>query len=124
MDCPFDDQLSVVMQKSYELGNFNASLFATEGIASIGTRFAPISALFGGFAVALGNRVSANLPTRFVLISSAVVPQILLNVPLSTALLTNGIALLFLLWYVMPRAFFEPLESTNDSRLTALGAQS
>jgi hypothetical protein len=100
------------MQKTYELGNFNASLFATEGIASIGMFFAPFSALFGGFVVAFGNRASANLPTRFVLISSAIVPQILLNVPLSTALLTNGVALLFLLWYVMPRAFFEPLGST------------
>jgi hypothetical protein len=110
MNCPYDDPLSVLMQKTYELGNFNASLFATEGIASIGMFFAPISALFGGFVVAFGNRASANLPTRFVLISSAIVPQILLNVPLSTALLTNGVALLFLLWYVMPRAFFEPLD--------------
>ena len=31
---PDQDQLSLVMAKAYELGNYNASLFATEGIAS------------------------------------------------------------------------------------------
>lgn len=108
MDCPLDHPLSVIMQETYKLGNLNASLFATEGIASVGTWFAPVSALLAGFIIALGNRVSAHLPARFVLISGAVVPQVLLNVPMSTALLTNGVALLFLLWYVMPRSFLMP----------------
>jgi hypothetical protein len=43
---------------------------------------------------------SAGLPARFVLISGAMLPQILLNVPLTTTLLTHGAAVLFLLWYV------------------------
>lgn len=107
MDCPYDDPLSIIMQKNYALGNLNASLFATEGIASMGVFFAPVSAFLGGLVIALGNRASAGLPARFILISSAVVPQGLLNVPLSTALLTNGVAVLFLLWYVTPRTFFE-----------------
>ena len=105
--CPYSDQLSIVMERVYKLGNFNASLFATEGIASVGLLFAPLAALTCGLVIALGNGLSAGLPNRFVLISGAVFPQILLNVPLSVALLTHGLAILFLLWYVTPRAMFE-----------------
>jgi len=36
-----------------------------------------------------------------------VLSQIVLNVPLATTLLTNGGALLFLLWYVTPRTMFD-----------------
>jgi hypothetical protein len=107
MGCPYQEQLSIVMQRAYRLGNFNASLFATEGIASVGLFFAPLTVLMCGFVIALGNRLSAGLPARFILISGALLPQILLNVPLTTALLTHGAAILFLLWYVTPRAMFE-----------------
>jgi hypothetical protein len=37
MMCPYQDQLGVAMQQAYAIGNFNASLFATEGIASVGS---------------------------------------------------------------------------------------
>ena len=90
MACPYQDQLSVVMEKAYGLGNFNASLFATEGIASVAAAVAPLAALVCGLVIALGNRLSAGLPPAFVLTSSAVLPQILLNVPLTTVLLTHG----------------------------------
>jgi hypothetical protein len=96
------------MARAYQLGNFNASLFATEGIASVGPALAPVVMLGCGLLIALGNRFSAGLPPRFILISGAALPQILLNVPLTIALLTNGAALLFLLWYLTPRAIFEP----------------
>jgi hypothetical protein len=43
---------------------------------------------------------SAGLPARFILVSGAMLPQILLNAPLTTTLLTHGAAVLFLLWYV------------------------
>jgi tellurite resistance protein TehA-like permease len=95
------------MRKAYDLGNFNASLFATEGIASVGLLLAPISVMGCGLVITLGNRLSAGLPSRFVLMSGALLPQILLNVPLTVALLTHGLAILFLLWYVMPRTIFE-----------------
>jgi hypothetical protein len=110
VSCPYHDQLSIVMERAYKLGNFNASLFATEGIASVGLFLAPLAMFAGGLVIALGNALSAGLPDRFVLISAAVFPQILLNVPLSTALLTHGLAVLFLLWYITPRTIFE-----NDS---------
>ncbi len=112
MPCPYQDQLAIVMLKEYALGNFNASLFATEGIASIGTLFAPAAACACGFVIALGNRMSADLPPSFILVSGAVLPQILLNVPLSTTLVTHGAAILFLLWYITPRTIFEQDEST------------
>ncbi len=105
--CPYPDQLSIVMERTYRLGYFNASLFATEGIASVGVLFAPVVAFICGLVIALGNRLSAGLPAGFILISGAVLPQILLNVPLTTVLLTHGTGLLFLLWYVTPRSLFE-----------------
>lgn len=108
LSCPYQEQLSIVMEKAYGLGNFNASLFATEGIASVGPWLAPFSVFICGLVISIGNRVSAGLSPRFVLISSALFPQILLNVPLTVTLLTNGAAVLFLLWYVTPRTMFEP----------------
>jgi hypothetical protein len=106
--CPYQDPLSIVMSNNYPFGgNFNASLFATEGIASVGFLFAPLSAFAGGLVIALGNRLSAGLPPSFILVSGAIVAQVLLNIPLSTVLLTHGAGFLFLLWYVTPREMFE-----------------
>ena len=107
MSCPYQEQLSLVMEKAYQLGNINASLFATEGIASVGLYLAPLVALACGFIIALGNRASAGLPPGFVLISAALLPQTFLNVPFTTALLTHGAGFLFLLWYIMPRTMFD-----------------
>ena len=108
LSCPYQEQLSLVMEKTYQLGNINASLFATEGIASVGLYLAPLVALLCGFVIALGNRVSAGLPPAFVMVSGALLPQTFLNVPFTTALLTHGTVFLFLLWYVMPRTMFDP----------------
>ena len=105
--CPYREPLSIVMEKAYHLGNLNASLFSTEGIASLGPWFAPISVFVCGLVFALGNCLSAGLPPRFILISAAILTQVFLNVPLTTALLTHGAAVMFLLWYVTPRAMFE-----------------
>jgi hypothetical protein len=107
IDCPYQDQLSIVMAKAYGLGNLNASLFSTEGIASAGILFAPASVFVCALVIALANRLSAGLPPRFILISGGIFPQILLNVPLTITLLTHGAAVLFLLWYVTPRGIFE-----------------
>ncbi|MGY3494969.1 hypothetical protein [Bradyrhizobium sp. USDA 4502] len=107
LSCAYDAQLSVIMQQHYRLGNFNASLFATEGIASVGPWLAPLVVLGCGFVVAIGNRVSAGLSPRFVLLSGAMLPQVFLNVPLTVAFVTHGVALLYLLWLVTPRALLE-----------------
>jgi hypothetical protein len=106
VDCPYTDPVSIVMARAYRIGNFNASLFATEGIASVGPTLAPFTALACGLVIAVGNRLSAGLKPRFILISGAALPQIFLNVPLTIVLVTNGAALLFLLWYVTPRTIF------------------
>jgi len=108
MQCPYREQLAVVMQNNYKIGSFNASLFATEGIASLGVLLAPVAVFMCGLVIALGNRLSAGLPPAFILISGAMLPLTLLNVPLTTVLLTHGAGLLFLLWYVTPRSIFEP----------------
>jgi hypothetical protein len=106
MACPYQDPIAVVMDHTYGFGNLNASLFATEGIASVGLLFAPLAALICGLVIGIGNRLSAGLPSRFVLISGALLPQVFTNVPLTTALLTHGLAVLFLLWCITPRAMF------------------
>jgi hypothetical protein len=105
--CPYDD-LSLVMLRYFPGGGaYNASLFATEGIASLGTVFAPISVFVCGLVIALANRASSGLPASFILVSSAILVQVLLNVPLTTVLLTHGGALLFALWYLTPREIFD-----------------
>jgi hypothetical protein len=106
INCPYSQPLSVVMNSAYPFGNFNASLFATEGIASVGLALAPLSVLACGLVIALSNRLSSGLPPRFVLLSGGVLPHIFLNVPFSTTLLSDGAAVLFLLWYITPRAMF------------------
>jgi hypothetical protein len=100
MYCPYQDQLGIVMAETYKLGTFNASLFATEGIASVGVFVAPIVVFICGLVIALGDRISTGLPCRFILISAAMLPKILLDVPLTTVVFTYGAGLLFLLWYV------------------------
>jgi hypothetical protein len=107
VSCPYTEQLSVVMSNTYHLGYMNASLFATEGIASVGPKLAPLAVLACGLVISIANRVSSDLPSRFVLLSGGILPQDFLNVPLTTNLLTNGAALLFLLWYVTPRGMLE-----------------
>jgi len=104
--CPYSQPLALLMAKNYQLGNLNASLFATEGVASVGAALAPIAALACGFVIALGNRVSAGLPARLILLSSAMLVQVFLNLPLTIAMVTYGGAILFLLWYVTPRTIF------------------
>ncbi len=108
VSCPYHEPLSIVIYKAFGIGgNFNASLFATEGIASVGAVWAPVSIFACGLVIALGNRMSSGLPPRFVLVSGAMLPNILLNVPLTITLLTHGAAVLFLLWYLTPRTMFE-----------------
>lgn len=115
--CAFDYPLAVEMQNNYALGNFNASLFATEGIASVGLWLAPITVFICGLVIALGNRLSAGLPPRVILLSSGVLPLLLQNVPFSTVMLTHGLWILFALWYVTPRAIFKAngTSSTSES---------
>jgi hypothetical protein len=68
---------------------------------------APLAVLGCGLVISIGNRLSSGLPANFILLSGGVLPQVFLNVPLSTTLLTNGAAILFLLWYITPRTMFE-----------------
>jgi hypothetical protein len=125
MSCPYSGELGVVFADTYRLGNLNASPFATEGVASVGTLWMPISMFVCGVILSVGNTISAGLPKKMVFISAAMVPVILLSVPLSTVWLSHGLALLFLLWWLTPRDYFytpsaadrpssEPLSVTTD----------
>ena len=92
MPCPVQEPLWILMEKAYNLGNLNASLFATEGRASLGLLFAPIATFGCGLVIALGNRLSAGLPPRFILLSGAVLPasNSASVIPLSDVLNTHG----------------------------------
>jgi hypothetical protein len=85
--CPYSTELGGIFAEHYRLGNLNASLFATEGIASVGFKCMPIVTLLCGAA---GNSLSRRLSPMFVATSSAVAVQALMNVPLSIAVLTDG----------------------------------
>ncbi|MBR1034298.1 hypothetical protein ABIF65_009232 [Bradyrhizobium japonicum] len=100
--CFYSDQLGVIFAGRYGVGNLNASLFATEGIASVGLSWAPVSALLCGIVLSIGNSCTRHLPAPMMATSAALALHALVNVPLSTALLTNGMMLLFLLWYICP----------------------
>jgi hypothetical protein len=112
VNCPYSEPLSVMMEKAYQLGNLNASLFATEGIASVGLAFAPLAVLGCGLVISLGNRLSSGLPSKFILLSGGILTQNFLNVPFTTSLLTGGAAVVFLLWYVTPRAMFVGIDQS------------
>lgn len=100
--CPYEEPLAFVMDRAFDMGRMNASLLATEGVASVGPALMPIVSFACGVVIALGNIVSVRLPARFVLISGSMIPVTLLNVPLSITLVTNGFALLMLLWLLSP----------------------
>ena len=106
VDCPYQE-LGVALSNWFGIGNQNASLFATEGVASVGPTLAPLVAFFCGAVIAIGNMVSAGLPKQFILISACMMPQILLNLPLSTTLLSHGMGVLFALLYLTPRDYFD-----------------
>jgi hypothetical protein len=100
--CPYARQLGPILADAYGMGNFNASLFSTEGIASVGPIWAPLSALVCGMIVSVGNNFSARHPAPLIAASAGLVVQSLLNVPLSTCFFSNGLFVLLLLWYVAP----------------------
>lgn len=99
--CPYGE-LGPTLGAIYRDGNFNASFLATEGIASVGLALAPVSALVCGLVLSVGAMVSRHLSPRFIAVSSGIAVQAIMNVPLTTGLLSNGIALLFLLWWLTP----------------------
>lgn len=115
--CPYNPQLGVELAKAYELGNFNASLLSTEGIASVGTEWAPLTVLASGMVLAAGSAMASHLPARFVLLSSGIVVQQIINVPLSTALLSHGAALLFLLWWLTPKTALQKFRLNDPQDL-------
>jgi hypothetical protein len=101
--CPYPVQLGAAMAEAYNMGSMNGSLFATEGIASVGPIWAPLSALVCGLIVSLGNSASARLPAPVMATSAGfAVQQALLNAPLSVSLLSNGLLVLWCLWAISP----------------------
>jgi hypothetical protein len=112
--CPYPFQLGATMAEAYHMGSFNGSLFATEGIASVGPVWAPISALVCGLILSLGNSASARLPAPIVATSAGLAVQQLFNAPLSVCLLSNGILVLWLLWSVSP-----PMKAVDKGRQSA-----
>jgi hypothetical protein len=102
MTCPYGKQLGLVLADAYDIGSLNASMFATEGVASVGLLYAPVVAALCGVMIGLGNVAASGLPPRFVLISGTMIAVMLRDVPLSVTFLTNGYGLLLLLWLIAP----------------------
>ena len=121
--CPYGE-LGPALGAIYRDGNFNASFLATEGIASVGLALTPVSAFACGLILSLGSMVSRHLSPRFIAVSSGIAVQAIMNVPLTTALVSNGIALLFLLWWLTPEQREETSRSSQPSAqpINAVGA--
>jgi hypothetical protein len=108
-NCPYPSPLSDVMEAYFHAGKLNASLFATEGIASVGPYLAPLSALVCGLVLSIGNSVSARLSPCLIAVSSGLVVQSLVNTPLSTNVLSSGLLALFVLWSLTPEPVADAL---------------
>jgi hypothetical protein len=117
LNCLNTEQLSVVMNKRYGLGNQNGSLFATEGVAAFGFYFMPVVGLVAGALIGLGNAASDGLSARFVAVSGGMMPLVMNNVPMSIALLTGGYLVLLVLWAVTAKSSLE-----NDTQELPLRA--
>ena len=77
VDCPYAGQLGPIFEDRYHAGNLNASLFATEGIASVGPLWAPVLTLLAGSVLSVGNCVSARLPPPLIATSAGLAMQAL-----------------------------------------------
>jgi hypothetical protein len=108
VNCAYSEPLDALMDDAYHFGRFNASLFSTEGIASVGPIVSPLVALSAGMLISFVSFKSFYLPPRFIILSGGILVQVLLNVPLTTTMLTYGAGFLFLLWYVTPRSALAP----------------
>jgi hypothetical protein len=102
--CSLHDELGVLLAKEFGTGNYNASLLSTEGTASVGVYFAPLSAMLCGAVIAIGNMTSDRLEPALVLLSAAILLQVMMNVPMSIFMLSHGGFLMFALWFLTPRA--------------------
>jgi hypothetical protein len=101
--CAPPDQLGVLLAQKYSLGNYNASLLATEGVASVGVYLAPLAAGLCGLLISFGNFSSTGIAPSFVLLSGSVLVVMIMNVPLSVAMASHGGIILFGLWLITPR---------------------
>ncbi|BBB99918.1 hypothetical protein ABIF38_006231 [Bradyrhizobium japonicum] len=119
--CPYGE-LGPTLGAIYQDGNFNASFLATEGIASVGLALAPVSAFVCGLTLSVGSMVSKHLSPRFIAVSSGIAVQAIMNVPLTTGLLSNGIALLFLLWWLTPEQRVASSVSREQAAAQPVGA--
>lgn len=102
-NCALPDQLGVILSDAYATGNYNASMLATEGIASVGLLLAPLTGFACGLVIAAGGCASGRIDPSFVILSTSVLLLAIMNVPLSTVMVTHGGILLFALWLVSPR---------------------
>jgi hypothetical protein len=101
--CALPDHLGVMLAGTYATGNYNASLLATEGIASVGPIFAPLTAFACGLVIAAGGCASSRLDPALVLLSASILLLALMNIPLSTVMVTHGGIALFALWLITPK---------------------
>jgi len=113
--CPYREPLSIVHYNGIrDRGNFNASLFATEGVASVGPTFAPVTAF------ACGPRHSPGQPDTagwrrvlFWFSGGAFFRRPLMNIPFTTVLLSYGAVAFVSAMVRMPR----PSSTADEQRV-------
>lgn len=105
---PFDDlslgqMIGLAYSGSIE-ANFNASFWASDGFAALGPIGVLVITPFVAAVLHITNRVTSHLDPRFTVLWMGGFFMALLNVPLSTALLSGGGLIIFLLaWWLSRR---------------------
>lgn len=102
-----------------ELANYNANFWASDGFAALGLAGIPLITLAVFAVFFIINRVSSNYPARFVALWLSGFWLGMLNLPLSTALMSAGGGLtVLLLWFAArpaPRHTAPPIEPAVDN---------
>jgi hypothetical protein len=116
---PYDDLLlGQVIGLEYsgtEAANFNANFWASDGFAALGLAGIPVVTFFLVIVFFAINRASLGYSSKFVVLWLAGFWLALLNIPLSTALLSAGGGVtLFLLWIAKQRfRRMKPIRAAN-----------
>lgn len=99
LDYPYGNMISVVLEKKYGLGNFNASYFVGDGFAALGYPGMIVITLLVSLFFYVFDVITHGRDHRFVILSVSVFVVSFSNVPFATSMLTGG-GFLFFLYFI------------------------
>jgi hypothetical protein len=100
---PYSGSIAEELKKAFDLGNYNASYLSTDAIAAVGYEGIPLASAALGLVFMLANAAGRGLNRVFLGVTMIMPAVMLLERPLTTSLLTGGIAFLILYIAWTPR---------------------